>query len=520
MELKNFINVKLNLPARERKLMNEIVSTKFLIDVLKKEDAEGHAEEIQELEDLKSDYEKQLDRSAVKEQVLEEIRTINTNFQSSKAIAAEKYEISKRKQKNTLQNIENELINLYKAVYLSPDNDIQKLITTTVNTEMAENTADVMEKSLATVKDDNFTIFSDGHQRSIMKLGASGKLGIGVHSNWVVFNALLQQSEKPVNLLQMSFDGSIDNYTLRIGNFESRGKLGEINALKPLSEVGYKDFRPRMLSEINMENQNSATDNQKLQIMGRRNENKHTINVFALLCNLGFDKDIVDVSGKKMELLIPSLFINQPIIRRYVELMEKAESAFTERTQDLDRDIAEKLKAEFGTGADFYVDDFGNSTHFLTHEAMDDASTNELTGQALYDSLVTPKSANQQWAVLQKFKELKGKSESLNKVQQLMNVRDLGISYFNVLGKKDSLIEEMNSRNLMISNVESLFGDALPNNEVVYNNDNYKDKIAQYLNDGYIKVGEKDDGEVVLLKPNSPNNAKLLTSLSTAYYLW
>ena len=520
MELKNFINVKLDLPARERKLMNEIVSTKFLIDVLKKEDAEGHAEEIQELEDLKSDYEKQLDRSAVKEQVLEEIRTINTNFQSSKALAAEKYEISKRKQKNTLQNIENELINLYKAVYLSPDNGIQKLITTTVNTEMAENTADVMEKSLATVKDDNFTIFSDRHQRSIMKLGASGKLGIGVHSNWVVFNALLQQSEKPVNLLQMSSDGSIDNYTLRIGNFESRGKLGEINALKPLSEVGYKDFRPRMLSEINMENQNSATDNQKLQIMGRRNENKHTINVFALLCNLGFDKDIVDVSGKKMELLIPSLFINQPIIRRYVELMEKAESAFTERTQDLDKAITGQLLIEFGRGADFYVDDFGNSTHFLTHEAMDDASANELTGQALYDSLVTPKSANQQWAVLQKFKELKGKSESLNKVQQLMNVRDLGISYFNVLGKKDSLIEEMNSRNLMISNVESLFGDALPNNEVVYNNDNYKDEIAQYLNDGYIKVGEKEDGEVILLKPNSPNNAKLLTSLSTAYYLW
>lgn len=42
-----------------------------------------------------------------------------------------------------------------------------------------------------------------------------------------------------------------------------------------------------------MENQNSATDNQKLQIMGRRNENKYTINVFALMSNLGFDKDIL-----------------------------------------------------------------------------------------------------------------------------------------------------------------------------------------------------------------------------------
>ena len=62
-----------------------------------------------------------------------------------------------------------------------------------------------------------------------------------------------------------------------------------------------------MLSEINMENQNSATDNQKLQIMGKRNENKYTINVFALMNNLGFDKDIVNVNGKNIEMLTSSL---------------------------------------------------------------------------------------------------------------------------------------------------------------------------------------------------------------------
>ena len=164
----------------------------------------------------------------------------------------------------------------------------------------------------------------------------------------------------------------------------------ETTALEP--ETKKKGFVARLLSVINMENQNSATDNQKLQIMGRRNENKYTINVFALMSNLGFDKDILKDGT---EVSLPSLFISQPIIRRYVELKEKYDSITSDYQDNVEDKIKEQLVKEFGNGVDLVATKQGL---FMNGDQMKIVEKTELTAQRLYDSLIKGNNA-QQWAV-------------------------------------------------------------------------------------------------------------------------
>src|SRR5690606_4146030 len=157
-------------------------------------------------------------------------------------------------------------------------------------------------------------------------------------------------------------------------------------------------FEPRLLSVVNMESQNSSTDNQKLQIMGRRNENKYTINVFALMSNLGFDKDIVNGN----ELSLPSLFISQPIIRRYVELKEQFDSIMCDYLDNVDERITGILAKEFSEGVEFMDTKDGLRMDFDQMKAVE---RTELTAQKLYDSLIRGNNA-QQWAVYEKFMDL------------------------------------------------------------------------------------------------------------------
>ena len=85
---------------------------------------------------------------------------------------------------------------------------------------------------------------------------------------------------------------------IQIGNFKSDGVLGNISTLDG----------DRNISEVLAEKQNTATDNEKEQILGRVNVNGITINVDAILTLLGFDK------GEKVgsqETSIPYLFLSK-----------------------------------------------------------------------------------------------------------------------------------------------------------------------------------------------------------------
>lgn len=240
--------------------------------------------------------------------------------------------------------IENQIIGTYTSVYSSTDGRVSSLINQALNTDFAKGTAEEID-AVYNKETTNFSVFKPLYQHQVMSLGASGKLGIGVHSNWVTFNSILQQISTEENPIR------IEGLNLRFGNLETHGILGKINSdafakndngapLKPST------YTPRLISVVNMENQNSATDNQKLQIMGRRNENKYTINAFALMCNLGLDSDGLEINGKVMS--YPSLFLSQPIIREYVELMEYYSSITTTTFGKINGIVVKRLKNKYG----------------------------------------------------------------------------------------------------------------------------------------------------------------------------
>ena len=479
---------------------------------VRKIDAEYIKRRIQLLDDnfeSQMETERQIDEifnlfDAIKND--EEIQTIFDNERTSQE---QKINILKDKLNHML--IENQIVDVYKSIFSSTNNKIQKMIGATLSTQFAEDTAEAIDNKLnSAIDDSNFSIFDDRHQKSILKLGASGKLGIGVHSNWVVLNSLFQQMENKPKLVNgyNSKTGEAIPFEMRIGNFTSYGSLGEINALQPNKVM--KGFEPRLLSVVNMESQNSSTDNQKLQIMGRRNENKYTINVFALMSNLGFDKDMVN----GQELSLPSLFISQPIIRRYVELKEQFDSIMSEFQEDVDKKISGILAQEFGEGAELVPDNNTNAVFRLEFDQMKRIEASELTAQKLYDSLLQGSNA-QQWAVYEKFMDLSKHSTNINKVQQLANIDSdgLGISFFNTIYKKDALLLNMTSENLNIDGIEGLFGvKELVNND----EEEYQQEL---VNDGYIKV-ETQDTYSVFMKPTSPLNGKLISAISSGYNLW
>ena len=461
------------------------------------------------IENLDSSYtnESEWDKQA------EDILNIFDEFKNNEEIQNifEQGNISRERKHQILKDslnhlvVENGIVDIYKAIFSSTDNNIQKMIGATLSTQFAEDTADAIDSKLNSAKDDiNFSIFDDEHQKSILRLGASGKLGIGVHSNWVVLNSLFQQMQVAPQLVSGYNEetGTPYPWIMRIGNFTSQGKLGQINALQPDKSI--PGFIPRLLSVINMESQNSSTDNQKLQIMGRRNENKYTINAFALMSNLGFDKDMVN--GAEMSL--PSLFISQPIIRRYVELKEQFDSIMTEYNENTDAEIKSILLKEFGDGVEI-DEETGN----MSDEQMKRVEGSLLTGQSLYDSLIQGNNA-QQWAVFEKFTNLNINAANITKVQQLANIDGgLGISYFNTVDKKNTLIS-MKDEDINIQGITKLFGDRveIPAKQV----DN---RESDLLEQGYIKVNQ-DESSAVFIRPNSPLSNKLVNSISAGYNLW
>ena len=68
---------------------------------------------------------------------------------------------------------------------------------------------------------------------------------------------------------------------MSFGNLKSEGFLGGIDTLDG----------SRTIAEVLAERQNTATDNEKEQIMGRLNINSFTIGVDSIMTLLGFDKN-------------------------------------------------------------------------------------------------------------------------------------------------------------------------------------------------------------------------------------
>ena len=377
-----------------------------------------------------------------------------------------------------LQGLENAMIDIYKSVYTSPSEEVQQKIFRILSMQVAEDTAKLIDEAKNIVDQKNFTILSDDVQRKLLKSGTSGKLGTAMHSNAVTFQAQLERLPESRKLVirELDKEGNYQPKHITIGRYTSDGKLGRIETLDGNREV----------NAVHAENQNSAVDNVKANIMAKRNENSYTMPVLIQLTLRQFDQDTLS-DGTKVQL--PSFFLAQPILFRYVELLEESKSLTSEFSKDREEQVIEQLFKEFK-----YMDG-----HTLSEQEYEEMSQ-LMTADELYNNLKGGVNNLLQQAVLRKFLDLKQEAEQTQDIQRILSLSSggLGKSYFDVLSRIDALNALPNSS---IENATALIGEYVHQEAYLADPENYKD---------YMLIGD------YAWKPTTSEGVMLLNSLRSA----
>lgn len=420
--------------------------------------------------------------------LLEEVIAEESSVQS-------KFDTLERKFNEKL--LENDFINLHTSVFNNPSPEMQSKINKVLSMDFARQQASLMEdlsfegeafettqklqqegldpiEAQAVIPFTNtaFTILSDEYQKKKMGLGSAGKMAIGIYSNYVTFHSLVQQTPKSLNLMEEGEEG-LTNKQITIGNLTSEGRLGKPRTLD----------NSRSIAEVFAERQNTATDNEKEQILGRVNVNSLTIGVDSLLTLLGFDK----IDSSKGPISVSYALLSQPILKDYVEMMQKGKGVTASFNPKLEETVIEDLFNKYRGG--------------LTNEEITDITGKELSGNNLLEGLTTKGSnPKTQLAALDLFLDLNTYAKNVGKVQSVLFTANLGKSIVESNVAFDNL--STFSENKLISNTSALIGDFVSINEDFP------------VSEGYSIVGN------YYVKPSTPQGQIVVEGLRTAQLLW
>lgn len=484
------------------------------------EDAITKTDVMRRIQDYELDIIPQFISQEIKDKLRTEYNTLTkqlTKEYNNRKQTTIDYYRAKNQKMDQHKVIENNLVGLYKSVFSSNDNRVQHLINKTLSTDNAENTAEEMDKVLnSATQSPYYTFHSANLQRDVLKLGASGKIGIGEHSNAVTMNSIFQQSNFSHQIFK-SYDeeGDIVPYNIILGNLNFAGTMGaiEVNGVR--------------ISEMAMEDQNSATDNQKLQIMGRRNEDKNTMSVLKILHSAGFDNDRVKVNGQQLS--YASLFINQPILRKYSKLVNSLSSASNDNKGN-PKEMAKReiLKEFYETlpGDVWMINDMGESVQGVLSKKTYQNIAGQLTSEELYDQLLEEKANTlSQFVVFKNFMDLQSAANTYNEMQRLVNIErnGMGVSYFDTIGLMTTLLN-VASGTVNITNSDRMVG-KIGISKIGTDGANLMESK------GYIPVITKDstktinselynnlqEGETVWIKPENHFSHKIVNSIALGY---
>ena len=408
--------------------------------------------------------------------------------------------------------LENEFIKVHNAVFSNPDKVVQAKINKVLSMDFAQTQADLIEElakngdkvrvadqlkangvdkatSTQAMKgaQNNFTILSDEYQKQKMGLGSAGKLAIGIYSNYVTFHALTQQTSRELRLTEAGEFGPIPK-SITIGDLVSDGIIG-----KEMTLDG-----SRSIAESFAERQNTATDNEKEQILGRVNINKTTIGVDSLLALLGFDKvNYTDNNDEKQELSLSYALLSQPIIKQYVEALNSSKGITADYQENAELKIINSLVESYSQGDYKYSN--GVLIEVETGEAVDHSAN--LTGDLLVSGIeYNGDDGSVQLAALVKFLELDTYAKNIAKVQSTLFTDNLGKSILDSNSKYEDL--KTFSQNGGVSNVSTLIGEFIPINE------------DMTRPEGYTLIGD------YYVKPTTPQGQIVVNGLVAGQNLW
>lgn len=354
---------------------------------------------------------------------------------------------------------ENTFIKTSLAVYNSTNVNIQKRINKVLSMDFAKGQAEAIEKmneegakqafikeyksknpesgfgdALAAYEENfkNFSILNYSYQKDKMKLGSVGKSAIGVYANYTTYNGLIQTIFGDKGMFIMDREGQPRKFTL--GKAIST-RLGGINTIDA----------DRTTSEVFAEKENTATDNEKEQILGRVAVNELTINVDALMTLRGFDK--TTVNGK--EYSIPYLLLSQPSVKEYVRVLKDSKGLFGEYVTK--EEIINNMVKELSDGKIVY--DVNMETMQYSFREKDSADSlvfdgsKKLTGDNMIKGIQqNGKDKSIQLDALMAFVELDTEARHVASAQKVTNINSLGKSMVETTSKNESLATLANSK--------------------------------------------------------------------------
>jgi hypothetical protein len=390
--------------------------------------------------------------------------------------------------------LENEIVKTHQEILYSNNPEVLKKVNRVLSMDNAKNNKKLVQDALNSKKDYKyFTSFDGDHQDNKMELGAAGKLGISIYSNAVTFNGLAEQLDKPVQLFTFIVNerGKTERvpYNTTIGNFTSKGTLGQITTFDG----------QRTIPEILEERQNTATDNEKEQIMGVLNVNDLTIGVDVLMTLLGFDSETFKIDDKEISVNLAYMLLSQPIIREYVTLMKAGKSKMNEFSSNKEKEVIDYLLGRFGD---------------MAKSAPDDSL---LTGFNMYTELLAKEPTPAvQYAALTKFLELKNMYNSLSKSISRFNINSskLGISFFDVIEKYDYIANSLGNESYA-DNLIDMLGEVVADFLI----EEFTPEMEKmFLEQGLLPFYGED--KVRIFKATTPIGAILLNSIHSAYNTW
>jgi len=335
-----------------------------------------------------------------------------------------------------------------------------------------------------------FSMLSDEHQKEKMALGAAGKLAIAVYSNFLTLHGLIGQSEADIRLREKEKVGEetiwIDK-SVTIGNTTVDGRFGKI-----MTQDG-----SRTIAEAFAEKQNTATDNEKEQVLGRVNVNSTTIQIDSLLTALGFDKD---ENGNSISYTL----LSQPIIKDFVKKLEGSRGIMAEYNANPEAAIIEELLKTYGNDRYSYditykkIIDHSNSEEILADHS------GSLTGDKLLEGISGDIDSEVQIGTLIQFLDLRTSAKILNTQQKIINTNNLGKSMIETIDLNNKLAEFADMKDSSpIANMHSLIGDFRYSKDVVGNNE-------------YTRI----EGSNVSVKATTAQGAIVTTGITMGMNLW
>ena len=329
---------------------------------------------------------------------------------------------------------QNDFIEVHNQIYKSENKEVQRKINKVLSMEFAENQAEAIDSEVASnVGGHNF--LSPKYQMDKLISGSTGAMAIGIYAKGVTFNSLLQQLPDDKKVSMKLAEG------ITIGNVTSNGVLGNPMAIVPKYAGEFERSMARSTTQIMDERVNTATDNEKAQILGRTGiTHRDAISVDNMLSLLGIDREINTVTqeeyeenlGNKFykkamykgrsifykEYSLPYLLSSQPIVKEYFRRLKNARGITSDPIINAEQTIFEDLVSGLP-------------------DTLPEGIGENLTGENMASSLNESIYSDNQKMTLVIYKDLIEKAKGIKELQDVVDMSNLGKSMWELKDKID-----------------------------------------------------------------------------------